>query len=65
MSADAVSILCQIFLAFGIALAGGALSATFARTHKQLCAFISLGARILQRWFWRDAGLILYFHISV
>jgi len=47
MSADAVSILCQIFLAFGIALAGGALSATFARTHKQLCAFISLGAGTL------------------
>jgi len=39
--------LVQIFLAFGIALAGGALSATFARTHRQLCAFISLGAGTL------------------
>jgi zinc transporter ZupT len=47
MNADAVSILIQIFLAFSIALAGGALSATFARTHKQLCAFISLGAGTL------------------
>jgi len=47
MNADTVSILTQIFLAFGIALAGGALSATFARTHKQLCAFISLGAGTL------------------
>ncbi|MGD0351464.1 MAG: ZIP family metal transporter [Verrucomicrobiota bacterium] len=47
MSANIVSILIQIFLAFGIAVAGGALSATFARTHKQLCAFISLGAGTL------------------
>ena len=47
ISADTVSILVQIFLAFGIAVSGGALSATFARTHKQLCAFISLGAGTL------------------
>ena len=47
MSADVISILFQIFLAFGIAVAGGALSATFARTHRQLCAFISLGAGTL------------------
>jgi zinc and cadmium transporter len=47
MSPNAYSILIQIFLAFGIALGGGALSATFARTHKQLCAFISLGAGTL------------------
>jgi len=47
MNADTAAILTQIFLAFGIALAGGALSATFARTHKQLCAFISLGAGTL------------------
>jgi zinc transporter ZupT len=47
MHADTASILIQIFLAFGIALAGGALSATFARTHRQLCAFISLGAGTL------------------
>lgn len=47
MSADTVSILVQIILAFGIAVAGGALSATFARTHRQLCAFISLGAGTL------------------
>jgi zinc transporter ZupT len=47
VSADTISILVQIFLAFGIAVAGGALSATFARTHRQLCAFISLGAGTL------------------
>jgi len=47
MSANVTSILVQIFLAFAIAVAGGALSATFARTHKQLCAFISLGAGTL------------------
>ncbi len=47
MNADTASILFQICLAFGIALAGGALSATFARTHRQLCAFISLGAGTL------------------
>ncbi|HEV2454535.1 MAG TPA: hypothetical protein VGY98_09745, partial [Verrucomicrobiae bacterium] len=47
MRADTASILIQIFLAFGIALAGGAMSATFARTHRQLCAFISLGAGTL------------------
>jgi zinc transporter ZupT len=33
--------------AFAIALAGGALSAWLARTHKRLCAFISLGAGTL------------------
>jgi len=47
MSSGAGSILFQIFLAFGIAVAGGLLSATFARTHKRLCAFISLGAGTL------------------
>lgn len=47
MSAQTVLILIQIFLAFGIALAGGALSATFASTHRRLCAFISLGAGTL------------------
>lgn len=41
------AILFQIFLAFGIALAGGALSAWLAKTHRQLCAFISLGAGTL------------------
>jgi zinc transporter ZupT len=39
--------LIQIFAAFAIALAGGALSAWMARTHEQLCAFISLGAGTL------------------
>src|SRR5208282_6357562 len=43
----ATSILFQIFAAFAIALAGGALSAWLARTHEQLCAFISLGAGTL------------------
>ncbi len=47
MSPNTGTILIQIFLAFGIALAGGVLSATFARTHAQLCAFISLGAGTL------------------
>jgi zinc transporter ZupT len=41
------AILCQIFAAFAIALAGGMLSAWLARTHEQLCAFISLGAGTL------------------
>lgn len=47
MHSDSGAILVQIALAFGIAVAGGALSATLARTHKQLCAFISLGAGTL------------------
>lgn len=47
MSAQTISILFQIFLAFGIALLGGGLSARFARTHRRLCAFISLGAGTL------------------
>jgi zinc transporter ZupT len=40
-------ILTQIFAAFGIAMAGGAFSGLLARTHRQLCAFISLGAGTL------------------
>jgi zinc transporter ZupT len=40
-------VLLRIIGAFVIAFAGGALSALFARTHKQLCAFISLGAGTL------------------
>ena len=47
MSEKTASILVQIFGAFAIAVAGGALSATLARTHRQLCAFISLGAGTL------------------
>ncbi len=47
MNAGPAPILFQIFAAFGIAVAGGILSATFARTHRQLCAFISLGAGTL------------------
>jgi zinc transporter ZupT len=34
-------------VAFGVALGGGVLSALLARTHKQLCALISLGAGTL------------------
>ena len=34
-------------MAFGVALGGGLLSALLARTHKQLCALISLGAGTL------------------
>jgi zinc transporter ZupT len=41
------AILFQISAAFAIALAGGMLSAWLARTHEQLCAFISLGAGTL------------------
>lgn len=37
----------RIVVAFGIALAGGGLSALLARTHRELCAFISLGAGTL------------------
>jgi zinc transporter ZupT len=44
---NAWPILIRIFAAFAIAVAGGALSAVFARTHRQLCAFISLGAGTL------------------
>lgn len=40
-------VLIRIVAAFAIALAGGGLSALLARTHKQLCAFISLGAGTL------------------
>lgn len=41
------SILLQIFAAFFVAMTGGVLSALIARTHKQLCALISLGAGTL------------------
>jgi zinc and cadmium transporter len=37
----------RIIAAFSIALIGGGLSALLARTHKQLCAFISFGAGTL------------------
>jgi zinc transporter ZupT len=40
----ASSILFQICAAFAMALAGGALSTLLARTHRQLCVFISFGA---------------------
>jgi len=40
-------VLLRIFVAFAIAVAAGGLSALVARTHKQLCAFISLGAGTL------------------
>jgi zinc transporter ZupT len=42
-----MSILLRSAGAFAIAVAGGALSALLARTHKQLCALISLGAGTL------------------
>src|SRR6266478_3017555 len=44
---DLIPIVIRIVAAFAIALAGGGLSALLARTHKQLCAFISLGAGTL------------------
>jgi zinc transporter ZupT len=37
----------RTLVAFGVALGGGLLSALLARTHKQLCALISLGAGTL------------------
>ena len=40
-------VLYRILAAFGIALAAGALSALVVRTHRQLCAFISVGAGTL------------------
>jgi zinc transporter ZupT len=40
-------IIIRIVAAFAVALAGGLFSALLARTHKQLCAFISLGAGTL------------------
>jgi zinc and cadmium transporter len=42
-----IPILIRVCAAFVIALAGGALSAMLARTHKQLCALISLGGGTL------------------
>ena len=42
-----ISIISQILAAVAIAVAGGASSAWLARTHKRLCAFISLGAGTL------------------
>jgi len=43
----ATPILIRTFVAFGVAMGGGVLSALLARTHKQLCALISLGAGTL------------------
>ncbi len=40
-------VLARIIAAFAVALVGGGFSALVARTHKQLCAFISLGAGTL------------------
>ncbi len=44
---NATPIVIRILVAFAVALAGGGSSAAVARTHKQLCAFISLGAGTL------------------
>jgi zinc transporter ZupT len=43
----ALPILIRTVVAFAVALGGGLLSALLARTHKQLCALISLGAGTL------------------
>jgi zinc transporter ZupT len=40
-------VMVRMVAAFAVALAGGMFSALLARTHKQLCAFISLGAGTL------------------
>lgn len=45
--ATAGPILFRVTVAFLVALAGGALSGLLAKTHKQLCALISLGAGTL------------------
>ena len=44
---SALPVLLRIFVAFAIPLTAGGFSALVARTHKQLCAFISLGAGTL------------------
>ena len=44
---EAIPILIRTFVAFCVAVGGGLLSALLARTHKQLCAMISLGAGTL------------------
>src|SRR5665213_3980851 len=41
------SMMIRVFAAFAVAVGGGALSALLARTHKRLCALISLGAGTL------------------
>ena len=43
----AIPILIRAAVAFVVAVGGGVLSALLARTHKQLCAMISLGAGTL------------------
>lgn len=47
MQSAIVAIFLRVLGAFGIALGGGAASALLARTHRQLCAMISLGAGTL------------------
>jgi zinc transporter ZupT len=42
-----IPIVIRTAVAFGVAVGGGLLSALLARTHKQLCALISLGAGTL------------------
>jgi zinc and cadmium transporter len=44
---SAPPVLIRILAAFAMAVVAGGLSAVLARTHKQLCAFISLGAGTL------------------
>jgi hypothetical protein len=44
MIKNVLPIVFRVLVAFAIAVAGGALSGLLARTHKQLCALISLGA---------------------
>jgi zinc transporter ZupT len=43
----AIPIVIRTLVAFGVAVGGGLLSAVLGRTHKQLCALISLGAGTL------------------
>ncbi|MGA2175219.1 MAG: ZIP family metal transporter [Verrucomicrobiota bacterium] len=43
----ALPILIRVCVAFAVALGGGVLSGVLARTHRQLCALISLGAGTL------------------
>jgi zinc transporter ZupT len=44
---ETMPVLLRAFMAFAVAMVGGGLGALLARTHRQLCALISLGAGTL------------------
>ena len=47
MNAAGISVMARACAVFAVAVIGGALSSLLARTHKRLCALISLGAGTL------------------